>query len=137
MKLAIHTSILIGLIVSLETLCFAQSSRPYRKLITYQMQQQLEDSLPKVVEKRRQIETFTDSVRGSLSLDSITIPIVFHIFYTSPENYVSEAQVRSQIRALNRDFRKEKYRMIHKADSLEGFSQRVANSQVRFCLGTY
>lgn len=36
----------------------------------------------------------------------ITIPVVVHVIYNKPEQNISDAQVRSQIEALNNDFRR-------------------------------
>src|SRR4051812_21710947 len=35
----------------------------------------------------------------------VTIPVVVHVVYRSDEENISDAQVNSQIKALNRDFR--------------------------------
>ena len=35
----------------------------------------------------------------------IVIPVVVHVVYNTPSQYISDAQVQSQIDALNRDFR--------------------------------
>ena len=40
------------------------------------------------------------------ALPSIRIPVVVHIVYSSAENNISDAQVRSQIEVLNKDFNK-------------------------------
>jgi hypothetical protein len=56
------------------------------------------------------VENFIQSkalLRNNQSENNIIrIPVVVHIIYSTPENNISDEQVESQIKALNRDFRK-------------------------------
>jgi len=136
---------LIVCIVLLGNLCVFYSpinaqdtSRVYRKFLTLDIQQQLEDSLPSVVAARQQIEQFTDSVSSILTPQPVTLPIVFHIMNSqSGQPLVSEAQIQSQIEALNRDFNNEDYAIRHLADTREGFSSLVADMEISFCLADH
>lgn len=115
-----------------------EMSRTYRKLITAKVQRQLEDSLPLVAAERARIENFTDSVQVSVSLDSITLPVAFHIFNPAGGgNLVNESQIQLQLNALNRDFGNEDYSIRHKADTLEDFYGLVADMGISFCLADY
>jgi len=67
---------------------------------------------PSLAEKINSIEGFAKShinsgnYRLSGSSAIIKIPVVVHVLYHSPSENVSDEQVRSQIDALNRDFRR-------------------------------
>src|SRR5215831_10123909 len=81
----------------------------------YLQQQLLSD--PALSKKLADVESFINkpvsgittngsSVGGAESLPVIKIPVVVHILYNSAAENISDAQVRSQIDALNRDFRR-------------------------------
>ncbi|HEY4109052.1 M43 family zinc metalloprotease [Puia sp.] len=44
---------------------------------------------------------------GNISSSLITIPVIVHVVYNTPEQNVSDAQIRSQIDVLNRDYQKQ------------------------------
>jgi hypothetical protein len=48
----------------------------------------------------------SQSIAAGPGLSVIKIPVVVHVLYNTPEQKVTEEQVRSQIEVLNRDFRK-------------------------------
>jgi hypothetical protein len=61
----------------------------------------------------------------------ITIPVVVHVIYKTTAQNVSDAQIQSQIDALNKDFR------LFNTDSLDDshpFWSITADSQIEFCL---
>jgi Pregnancy-associated plasma protein-A len=61
----------------------------------------------------------------------ITIPVVVHVLYNSPRENISDAQVQSQIDALNRDFRK----MNAEATRIPTeFQSIAADVNIEFCL---
>jgi len=133
------TTKLLLLFMCLSALLQAQTEeRPYRKLITINIQKQLEDSLSHVTLRRDSIELFTDSVIQTLTPQPVILPLAFHIFNVTPgEALVSEMQVHSQIEALNRDFNNEDYQIRHLADTREGFSDLVADMEIQFCLADF
>jgi hypothetical protein len=64
----------------------------------------------------------------------ITIPVVVHIVYNNQTQNISDAQVFSQISALNEDFR------LLNADSVpvgHAFWPNTADSQIEFCLASF
>lgn len=68
---------------------------------------------------------------GELPL--IRIPVVVHVLFNNDEQNISEAQIRSQIDALNRDFRK------HNSDTAyipSGFQQLSTDCRIEFQLAT-
>ena len=50
--------------------------------------------------------TIARMARATIPWKVVTIPTVVHVVHNSPAENISDAQVRSQIRVLNRDFRK-------------------------------
>ena len=53
---------------------------------------------------RRLIETFTAGVRVAARTTVVTIPVVVHVLHHTDEQNISDAQIASQIAALNRDY---------------------------------
>ncbi len=88
---------------------------------------------------RREIEnrTFEALIQGEdISRDGITtIPVVVHVVYNSnrPEQNISEAQIKSQIDVLNRDFRKQNSDL----ESIPSvFQPLAADARIEFVLAT-
>ncbi len=71
-------------------------------------------------------------VHGKLNSNTIiTIPVVVHVVYNTPQQNISEDQVQSQIDVLNRDYRR------HNLDTVNTpapFKPVGADAQVQFCL---
>jgi hypothetical protein len=44
---------------------------------------------------------------GNPTLSLVTIPVVVHVIYNTPQQNVSDAQIRSQMDVLNRDYQKQ------------------------------
>ncbi|MCG8699748.1 MAG: T9SS type A sorting domain-containing protein [Bacteroidales bacterium] len=64
---------------------------------------------PELKERRAAIEKFTKRVttlKSSTIQGVITIPVHFIVVYHKPEENISDAQIKSQIKVLNEDFRK-------------------------------
>ncbi|HCY88642.1 MAG TPA: zinc metalloprotease [Chitinophagaceae bacterium] len=69
--------------------------------------------------------------RDTVPNEIIIIPVVVHVLFHNEAQMLSDAQVRSQIDALNRDFR----RMNDDAASTpEVFRSRAADTRIMFCL---
>ncbi len=101
---------------------------------TNQAQLRLEALYPETTGRRAEIERFTADYIRSGNIKQVTVPIIVHVVYASEEEKVSEAQIFSQIEALNRDFGKKAYRIQHPADTLEGFSGKARDTKISFCL---
>ncbi len=76
---------------------------------TTEYQMMLEQEDPSVIDRREEIEQFTrdyllNNPQGDRAL--VTIPVVVHVVYNTPEENISDAQIQSQITVLNQDFRK-------------------------------
>ena len=73
----------------------------------------------------------TGTARDTIANEIITIPVVIHIIYNTAQQNISEAQVRSQITALNNDFQ-----MLN-ADAIgipSVFKSSSADTRIKFCL---
>ncbi|MCO5237686.1 MAG: T9SS type A sorting domain-containing protein [Chitinophagaceae bacterium] len=64
-------------------------------------------------------------------LPVITIPVVVHVLYNTPEQNISDAQIQSQLDVLNRDFRKQN-EDLSKIPSV--FASFAADCGIRFAL---
>lgn len=69
--------------------------------------------------------------RDTLNNEVITIPVVVHILYNSGSQNISDAQVISQIRSLNNDFRRKNGDTIN---TPEPFKNLAADTRIQFCL---
>ncbi len=70
----------------------------------------LVETRPEYRERRLEAETQTrESIRSGQAMrvvtELITLPVVVHIVHRAPEENISDAQVKSQTKVLNRDFR--------------------------------
>ena len=84
---------------------------------------------------RKAIEKQTKSfvLEGSAARASVTIPVVVHVIWRTgfPQENISEAQVNSQIDAMNQDFRL----LNSNASSIPtGFKTIAADCNINFCL---
>ena len=106
---------ILPLIVLLCLTCYAASSQ--RECVSHEYLQQEIKRDPKLAQRIAEIESFSSNVlnkeiRNSInsgdggSIPVIKIPVVVHILYYKTEHNISEAQVKSQIEALNNDFRR-------------------------------
>jgi len=81
-----------------------------------------------------QLEIFTKNYPNiAHSRGNITIPVVIHIVYPTEAENISDAVIRSQIEALNRDFNRTNCNLnrVH-----SDFQDRIANVGFNFCLAT-
>jgi hypothetical protein len=67
------------------------------------------DRFPEFRANQARIEHFTNYCRqagdAALRLEVITIPVVVHVVYRTESENISDAQIKSQIAVLNKDFR--------------------------------
>ena len=83
--------------------------------------------------QRRQIETFTRTVRPRPRTRAITIPVVVHVIYRDADQNISEQQVLSQIEVLNEDFR---FRNDDRESIPEAFQKVAGDALIEFALAT-
>ncbi|MHA6248526.1 T9SS type A sorting domain-containing protein [Pontibacter sp. CAU 1760] len=99
-----------------------QQQDPNLKLRQQQLQQQVQQALAQQGQGQ------------SLQADVvITIPVVFHVVYTSPAENISDEAIKSQLEVLNADFRR------RNADTLqtpEHFRPFAADTKIQFCLAS-
>ncbi|MCK6211598.1 hypothetical protein KZX45_13690 [Georgenia sp. EYE_87] len=85
---------------------------------------------------RSELENLTIELESSLVLDAreiARIPVVVHVVSSSPEDEVSDEQIRTQIDVLNQDFRAANPDV---ADVPDAFRDLVADTRVEFYLAT-
>jgi hypothetical protein len=99
---------------------------------------------PWLLAEREELEAFTrdyiefQKLSGALGDDAVvTIPVVVHVVYRTggnPDQNISDAQIFSQIKVLNDDFRR------NNADSNQTpvvFRPRAADVEIEFCLAAF
>ena len=70
---------------------------------------------------------------GTISEPVIRIPVVIHVLYNTPSQNISDAQIKSQIDALNRDFRRKN---SDTANTPSRFKSIAADVAIEFVLAT-
>ena len=73
----------------------------------------------------KEISTFTS--------DTLVVPVVVHILYNTPEQNLSDEQIKSQIDALNEDF---KGVNATTAETPVVWQNMITDSKIRFCLAS-
>jgi hypothetical protein len=69
--------------------------------------------------------------RDTLSDELITIPVVVHVLYNAPDQNISTAQILSQLKSLNEDFRRKN---SDAGQTPNAFSSVAADCRIEFCL---
>lgn len=124
-------------------LLFCQTGRtqsgdvPFRRYFTQSVQARLLQQDTQMAARQGDIELFVDQFNRTRQgqIQEVTIPVVFHILYQSPLEYLSLEQVLSQLDALNSDFAMEAQLIDHPANELEGFLGRAPDRlNINFCL---
>lgn len=101
--------------------------------VSHFMNEQLKQIQPSVDRNQKKLEQLTQQWRQQKKrlTSTITIPVVVHVLYHTPDENISDEQILSQIRVLNEDFSKTN------ADASlvpPAFSMIAANTNIRFCL---
>jgi hypothetical protein len=126
-------SILFALVVSSV---FYLNTHGQRSCGTMEYQQILEQEDPAMIQRMQEIEQFTRDFALSANTASralVTIPVVVHVVYNTPSENISDAQIQSQITALNKDFRK----LNSDASNIpSAFSGIAADVNIEFCLAS-
>src|SRR5215470_12563005 len=98
-------SIIVGSLILLSSnIVVAQ-----RECRSFEYQKQLIQADPSLMSSFKAAENFSHEARLSSHLQNkiITIPVIVHILYHYPSENIPDALVKSQIAALNRDYRKQ------------------------------
>lgn len=80
---------------------------------------------------KNSISSRTASERDTLNNEVIVIPVVVHVLYNNAEQNISDAQVISQIDALNKDYRRLN---ADAANTPAPFRDVAADTRIVFCL---
>jgi hypothetical protein len=77
--------------------------------------------------------TFTPTgvARDTIANEIITIPVVVHLLYKTAEQNITDAQIKSQIEALNKDYRKLN---ADAGNTPAVFKPLSADAKIQFCL---
>lgn len=72
-------------------------------------------------------------LNGTSAATILKIPVVVHVVYATAAQNISDAQVKSQIDALNRDFRRQNFDTVN---TPQRFKNVAADVQIEFALAT-
>ena len=87
------------------------------------------------IQAQKKKQTFGASSQNETKAEApvIRIPVVVHVVYNTAAQNISDAQIKSQIAALNRDFRKQNSDTVNTPDRFKTFAADVA---IEFVLAT-
>ncbi len=123
-------NILIDLLLFISTTLFAQN-----RCGTTEYQQQIESNHPEIAAKRIKLENNIQKwIQENPNYQQkviITIPVVVHVVYNSPQQNISDAQVQSQIDVLNKDYRRTN---IDNIMTPSVWTSIAADCEIEFCL---
>jgi hypothetical protein len=127
-------TILSGICLFIATVAFAQ-----RECASSAYIDQLKSADPVFAAKITEIENFVRRQKMTAKESEleapkvIIIPVVVHVLYKTPAQNISDEQIKTQIEALNRDFRRKN------TDTLNTpvrFRSLAADVQIEFALAT-
>lgn len=126
-------TILSGICLFIATIAFAQ-----RECASSAYIDQLKSVDPSFSAKINEIENFVRQQKTARELEQaapnvIVIPVVVHVLYKTPAQNISDEQIKSQIDALNRDFRR---RNADTSSTPVRFKSLAADVQIEFALAT-
>ncbi len=102
---------------------------------TTQYLQMLENSKPEIATKRAKLEKDIQKwIKENPDYQQktiITIPVVVHIVYASPQQNITDPQVQSQIDVLNKDYRRTNIDVIMTPSVWQSIA---ADCEIEFCL---
>ena len=108
---------------------------PQRSCGTMSNHMRLLEMYPSFRDRLFKLETATQKYRSTgLKIGSVpvaTIKVVVHVVYNDPSQNISDAQIKSQISALNKDFRAKN---TDKSRTPAAFKGLVCDSRVQFTL---
>ncbi len=118
---------------------FALNVSAQRECASHQYVDQLTIADPSYKNRLADIETFIQrhmAVAATSRLSATTvvkIPVVIHVLYNKATQNISDAQIKSQIDALNRDYRKKNADTANTPDRFKGIA---ADAGIEFALAT-
>ena len=104
---------------------------------TVQITRQIESAHPELKYKRESFERSIHEIlnneknKQTKTKEIITIPVVVHVVWNTPEQNLSATQVWSQFNVLNEDFRRQNPDTIHTPAM---FKPLAADCEIEFCL---
>jgi hypothetical protein len=107
-----------------------------RSCATLQVHFGLLDEFPEFRQNQADIERFTRATgdeAAAMRTGVVRIPVVVHVLHRRPAENISDAQIKSQIRVMNRDFRAKN---ADKSKVPAAFKPAVADAQITFALAT-
>jgi type II secretory pathway pseudopilin PulG len=120
---------------------FSQSIGGGRNCATEQHQQELEKLYPGLLQEQERLQqqaqqqalqqAKTQHLRQAQA--TITIPVVFHIVYNTPEENISDEQIYSQLTVLNDDFRRTN---ADRTNTPSHFANLAGDVNIEFCLAS-
>lgn len=82
---------------------------------------------------RRSLDIASSANGRTGGISVLRIPVVVHVLYNSPQQNISDAQVKSQIDALNRDFRRNN---SDTTNTPQRFRSLAADTEIEFVLAS-
>jgi hypothetical protein len=127
-------TILSGVCLLVATISFAQ--RQCAKSVYTELQKSVDTTFAfktYQLENIIQSQSFTAREGGQSAPVTITIPVVVHVLYKTAAQNISDEQIKTQIDALNRDFRRKNADTVNTPDR---FKPLAADVQIEFALAT-
>ena len=128
------------LLALLITFSFTYSAQSQRICGTTEYTNQLLQSDPSFKAASQQIQKQVDSItkknsniirRDTGVSEIIYIPVVIHLLYKTPYENISDAQIKSQIAVLNKDFRRLN---DDRVNTPQAFKSAAGDARIQFCL---
>ena len=129
--LLLGISFLLSIVVAAQRNCGTSEYIDLQKTSSPLLQKKLLEIESFLTHQASLPKTLDDKSSGNLPL--IRIPVVVHILYNTPDQNIPEAQVISQLNALNRDFRRLNADTVN---TPERFHSMAADVQIEFVLAT-
>ena len=129
---------MICMVTFFSVITFAQNLVPVRKCGTMNVLERLKTEDPalevKMEKMERELQKYLTSNQISRDAQAVvTIPVVVHVVYNTSTQNISDAQIQSQIKILNDDFRRLN---ADKVNTPSAFSSVAADCQINFCLAS-
>jgi hypothetical protein len=138
MVACLKRSLLVCILPLLFSSLYGQidQDRPIRYYFTQKMNNGLSIAEADYGQSQSKIERELADQQRFHKLEKVVVPIVFHILHQPGRPAPTAEQVWWQLAVLNQDFAAVDYQIKHPADTLEGFSQRVSDTEITFCIAS-